>query len=142
MDYFTYYNPCSFDGTASTRPRVSYDDAVIEEAMVGRKIVHADNDTLTLDDGTVLEIRGNEGCGGCPDGHYEVSEFLSKDNIPDNIITSVDLNSFGEQGEEYAIYVFAENTRINVATFSGDDGNGCYGAGYSILVRKAVPATV
>lgn len=43
-----------------------------------------------------------------------------------------------EQGwGHYSIFVFSENTKINLMRFDGSDGNGYYGTGYRLLVRLA-----
>lgn len=114
-----------------------YDENDVEEVtnlLVGRKVSKVSDDTLLLDDGTLLRLEGNEGCGGCSNGYYDLSEL----NEVDNIITAVeleytDLDKYGESGV-YKIFVYADNTKINLATFEGGDGNGYYGTGYYIHV--------
>ena len=34
------------------------------------------NAELTLDNGTILEVRGNEDCDGCANGYYGVGYYL------------------------------------------------------------------
>jgi hypothetical protein len=36
----------------------------------------------------------------------------------------------------YRIFVFADNRRINVASFDGSDGNGYYGTGWWLAVSE------
>lgn len=36
----------------------------------------------------------------------------------------------------YKIFVFCEDTRINLVDVSGSDGNGYYGTGYTITVKQ------
>lgn len=38
--------------------------------------------------------------------------------------------------KSYKIFVFCEDTRINLLQVDGDDGNGYYGSGYTIKVLK------
>lgn len=42
--------------------------------LQGRYVTEIDDefDTITLDDGTVLEVEGNEGCGWCRSGWYDL----------------------------------------------------------------------
>ncbi|MCW2768513.1 MAG: hypothetical protein JWO11_4472 [Nocardioides sp.] len=108
----------------------------ITELLMGRKVVKVTDDTLQLDNGTVLTLRGNEGGCACSAGDYELTEL----NGVDNIITNVEFEDSpagdDETGEGfYRIFVFADNQRINLATFEGSDGNGYYGTGYAIEVR-------
>lgn len=118
------------------------DDQAIRDLLVGRKVSKVDADRLLLDDGTVLTLVGNGGCG-CGAGDYELTEL----NGCDNIITAVELeNSPGGGGDigryegTYRIFVYADNQRINLATFEGSDGSGYYGTGYTILVERPAQA--
>jgi hypothetical protein len=125
----------------TTYSEVDHDQ--IAEVLTGRKIVEVKLDgevgIVRLDDGTELTLAGNDGCA-CSAGCYPLTDL----NSVDNIITKVDFEDSpsgdDEEGEgHYKIFVFADNQRINLATFEGSDGNGYYGTGYSIEVR---PATI
>lgn len=127
-----------------------YDDSkvneqAIRELLIGRKVVevtkHEGNpyyeakSYITLDNGTVLEIEGNSGCGGCSEGHYSVDEL----NTVDNAIMSVEFEqgeTLGEWGEidAFRIFVYAENEKIKLLEVTGGD-NGYYGTGYYVTVR-------
>lgn len=129
------------------------DKAQIAALLVGRKVVAVIKDTIALDDGRALRFKGNGGCSGCTAGEYELTEL----NGVDNIITRVDFidaptsawyedgfdddedGSLAEggptaEGGSYKIFVFADNKKVNLATFEGDDGGGYYGTGYTIEV--------
>lgn len=111
----------------------------IVELLLGRTVTKVADDQLLLDDGTMLTLAGNEGGCSCGAGDYELTEL----NGCDNIITKVELEN-DPDGDDYArdaqgvyrIFVFADNQRINLATFEGSDGNGYYGTGYSITVTR------
>jgi hypothetical protein len=120
----------------------------IAEVLTGRKIVEVKLEgevgTLRLDDGTELTLIGHDGGCACSAGCYPLSEL----NGVDNVITKVEFedNPSGDYDADYPnsdgsgtykIFVFADNKRINLATFEGTDGNGYYGTGYSIEVRPA-----
>ena len=112
-----------------------YEKAAIERLLVGRKIAKASVDTLELDDGRRLRFVGNDGGCACSAGCYDLTEL----NDVDNIITAVEFldDPDGDDmdgGGTYKIFVFADNRRVNLATFEGTDGNGYYGTGYSIEV--------
>lgn len=109
-------------------------DNYVREQLLFRKVVsvHAFNDQdaeLVLDNGTVLEVRGNEGCGGCENGWY----YLTALNKCDNAITNVEVVQ-DELETVFSIFVYADDARINLVTYEGDD-NGYYGVGYYLRVK-------
>lgn len=114
-------------------------ESEIKDLFLGRKVVAVDDDHLELDDGTVIRVLPNGGCS-CGAGDYAL-ESLSR---VDNIITKVEFDyqptgDYGDYTEEdgfYRIYVYADNERINLLSVSGDDGNGYYGTGFELLVRR------
>ena len=113
------------------------DEKEIKELLVGRK-VKVNEDTLILDNGIVLEIIPNEGCGGCTSGLYELMEL----NEVDNAITDVEFvcdedvidNNWSDTS--YKIFVFCEDRRIKLLQVDGTDGNGYYGTGYRLIVKQ------
>jgi hypothetical protein len=123
------------------------DEEEIAKLLVGRRVEKVADNTLLLDDGTVLEVRGNEGGCSCGAGDYDLTEL----NSVDNVIMSVaiedrykddeerDEDGYWEGGAQiYNIFVYAENEKIKLAEFEGDDGNGYYGTGFDIIVKKVV----
>lgn len=112
------------------------DEEEIRELLVGRK-VKVDEDNLILDNGIVLEVIANEGCGGCSSGWYSITKL----NEVDNAITNVEFDCDGDVANEdddtsYKIFVFCEDTRIKLLQVDGSDGNGYYGTGYTIIVKQ------
>ena len=106
----------------------------VKELLLFHKVVsvQARNDQdaeLVLDNGTVLEVYGNEGCGGCENGWY----YLTALNKCDNAITNVEVVQ-DEYETVFSIFVYADDTRINLVTYEGDD-NGYYGTGYYLHVK-------
>lgn len=93
---------------------------------------------LVLDDGTALYLTGNEGGCSCGAGDYSLDKVATVDNI----ITSARVecspdNEWDDTGDgAYRIFVFADNTEINVAEFIGSDGNGYYGTGFALTVVR------
>lgn len=116
------------------------DHSKISDLLVGRKVSKVGDDTLVLDDGVELRLVGNDGCGGCPSGIYDLREL----NSCDNIITKVKLVNSPKGDDDpkgdgiYRIFVYANNRKVNLATFEGTDGNGYYGTGYTIHVSRPV----
>lgn len=107
----------------------------IKELLLYRKIVKCEklNDQegiLTLDNGTELIVKGNEGCGGCANGWYYLDEINECENAITNVECGLDGN---DEDGVYHIFVFADNKKINCVQYSGGD-NGWYGTGYSLYV--------
>lgn len=108
--------------------------ADVEAALLGRKVVDTKDECLILDDGTVLMVDANEGCGGCASGWFDIDHLRRFDNV----ITSVTLGNrdCGEYGDEtLTIFVFADSgLSEEIVSVTGTDGNGYYGRGFELVV--------
>lgn len=120
-----------------------YDEKEIKKLLIGRKVkVVGDNGqlaTLELDNGLILEVLANEGCGGCSSGWYSIWNLNNVDNAITNVefeCDNLDPKKNDWNDTSYKIFVFCEDTRINLLDVTGSDGNGCYGTGYSITVKQ------
>lgn len=105
----------------------------IEELLLGHKVTVDDYDTLILDNGVVLQINPNIGCGGCESGNYYLEHIASVNNA----ITNVELVEEFEDDcyyEHYKIFVIADGMTTELLDVYGTDGNGYYGTGYTIDV--------
>lgn len=116
------------------------DEKEIKKLLMGRK-VKVDRDNLILDNGIILKVEANEGCGGCSNGWYSITKL----NEVDNAITNVEFVCDGDVEDKenyddtsYKIFVFCEDTRIKLLQVDGSDGNGYYGTGYTIKVKKTM----
>jgi hypothetical protein len=119
------------------------DTKEITDTFMGRTIVSVANDTMTLDNGAVLTVIPNYGCGGCPSGEYSLDAL----NHVENVITSVKLDDTYVKTEDYSekriysIFVYTGGSKNKkgkkniLLQVSGDDGNGYYGSGYEIIVK-------
>lgn len=111
----------------------------LKELFVGRSVRRVDRDILQLDDETRLRVVPNRGCGGCSAGNYSLVELGECENIITNVEVSRETISdpeFPEKGSyRYRLFVYAENRRVNLATFEGDDGNGYYGTGFWLEIE-------
>lgn len=115
------------------------DKKELVDLFVGKSVTKIDEDHLELSDGTRLQIVPNDGCGGCPSGHYYLEEL----NECENIITNIEVEStdtgdsdYYDVDTTYHLFVYAENRKINLLTIQGSDGNGYYGTGFWLKVFK------
>ena len=105
----------------------------IEELLLGHKVTVDDCGNLVLDNGVMLQINPNIGCGGCESGNYYLQHISSVNNA----ITNVE---FVEEFEDdfyyqhYRIFVIADGMTTELLDVYGTDGNGYYGTGYTIDV--------
>ena len=115
--------------------RIEYDEEQkIEKLLLYRKIVKVEGETLFLDNGIELEIKGNEGCC-CGAGCYKVTELNTCENAITNVEFIEDNDTKDDYDEtSYKIFVLAADERIKILQVDGDDGNGYYGTGYTIYV--------
>ena len=129
MYYNNWMNNIGYDEVLD-----NWDENKIRELLLYHKIIKVEDDTLTLDNGTTLFFRGNEGCGGCSSGWYDVTELNTCDNVITDVEFVTDEEDEWEADKSYKIFVYAENQRIKIAQIDGSDGSGYYGTGYSIYV--------
>jgi hypothetical protein len=92
---------------------------------------------LTLDDGTVIDVVPNDGGCSCGAGDYVLTHLATVDNVITDVRLAVDQDGDGEDAKTYRIFVFAGNEEINAVTVAGDDGNGYYGTGYELHVKRS-----
>lgn len=112
----------------------------IEELLLGHKVTVDDYDNLVLDNGVMLQINPNIGCGGCESGNYYLEHIASVNNA----ITNVEFVNEHEDSEyddfdaeyyqHYKIFVIADGMTTELLDVYGTDGNGYYGTGYTIDV--------
>ena len=118
----------------------------IRDMFVGRKIVSTEIEkdgnwpvyrgTLTLDDGTVLEIEANQGGCSCSAGDYFITSLATTDNIIMNVEVVDEVKNDGwEEDHTYKIFVYTEHEAIAAVEIEGSDGNGYYGTGFWIGVK-------
>lgn len=111
----------------------------LKRLLIGHSVRKVAYDQLELDDGRILELSGNEGCGGCISGHYRLHDLndMPINGIMDVRVAVEDPPGNGYTDETvYTLFVLAQDERIerDLATFSGTDGNGYYGTGFWIDV--------
>lgn len=124
--------------------RVYYDNDDLTPVLAGRYVTKVDGDTLTLDNGLMLEFEGNEGCSWCGSGTYGLTELFQR-GTPTARIMSADVTTrLTDEDDEYSdviytLFVIVDDERLPLAEFEGNDGNGYYGSGFQVTAtRKGV----
>lgn len=138
------------------------DEDRLKELLVGKSVVKAEirdepperyesgpTGYLTLSDGTVVKVWGNDGGCACSAGCYPLADL----NEVENVITNVKVDAHPDDGDVtcevcgklycyeheeqqgyYRIFVWAEDKKLKLASFEGSDGNGYYGTGWWLSV--------
>ena len=120
--------------------QVYYYSDDLSPVLAGRYVTKVDGDTLTLDDGTVLELEGNVGCN-CGSGTYDLTELFQR-GTPTARIMSADVTTrLTDEDDEYSdviytLFVIVDDERLPLAEFEGNDGNGYYGSGFRVTVTR------
>lgn len=122
----------------------------ITDLLIGRKVEKVDGEHIRLDDGTIIKAIGHDGGCACSAGCYDLAVLNGVDNIITNVeydyrpagdYENPEKSGHPDDPEDdwegyYRIFVYADNQQINLMQFNGSDGNGYYGTGFEILVRK------
>jgi hypothetical protein len=125
--------------------RVYYDNDDLSPVLAGRYVTKVDGDTLTLDNGLMLEFEGNEGCT-CGSGTYDLTKLFQR-GTPTARIMSADVTTrLTDEDDEYSdviytLFVIVDDERLPLAEFEGNDGNGYYGSGFNITVTRKEAAS-
>lgn len=113
--------------------------------LQGRYVVETDDefDTITLDDGTVLQVEGNEGCGWCRSGWYDLINVYKQGNSKARIMSAHVACDIDEENDDegavdprvYTLFVMVDGNPefLPLATIRGNDGAGGYGTGFRIF---------
>ena len=119
--------------------KVYYDSDDLSPVLAGRYVTKVDGDTLTLDDGTVLEFEGNEGCC-CGSGDYWLTELFQRGTPNARIMSAeVETTQLGDDEYDdtrYTLFVIVDDERLPLAEVEGNDGNGYYGSGFHVTVTR------
>ena len=109
----------------------------LKKVLLYRKIVDVSFNEyqgyMILDDGTKLRLVANEGCGGCGNGWYYLTELNKCDNAITDVSIEYDTHNYDEV---IKVFVIAEDRRIQIVNVEGDEGNGYYGRGFEVWVEK------
>ena len=125
--------------------RVYYCSDDLTPVLAGRYVTKVDGDTLTLDNGLMLEFEGNEGCT-CGSGTYDLTKLFQR-GTPTARIMSADVTTrLTDEDDEYSdviytLFVIVDDERLPLAEFEGNDGNGYYGSGFNITVTRKEAAS-
>lgn len=101
--------------------------------VVDAKVISDYGGELILDNGMTLEVIPNNGCGGCSNGWYYLSDLAKCENVITDV--SIEYSQNDDYDEVIRVFVFTEDERIKLIDVYGSEGNGYYGRGFNIYVN-------
>lgn len=115
------------------------DEEEIKNLLLFRKIVSVEQygdqqAKISLDNGVKLTTYGNEGCGGCGNGWFYLTELNGCDNAITNVELVEELSGEWIGDLAFKIYIYSEDKKTTLLSYEGYD-NGYYGIGYSVEVQ-------
>ena len=106
---------------------------LLREELVGKRITKITDEKIVLDNGTVLLIEPNEGCGG---GWAEMDIDPYNPNIEAAVMNVEYKDTDDILSDSFKIFIYmADNTSITMEGNNGND-NGYYGSGFWVSVTR------
>jgi hypothetical protein len=121
----------------------------LKDLLIGRKIIDvqdnkrsyhgSDSYSLYLNNGYVIIIETNTGCGACCSGwsEFDIEEQLYKLPKLTNAIVDITLEQNRDDEDKYRLHVFTQNDKVSIDTDDGY-GNGWYGGGFYVTIKKVI----
>lgn len=116
---------------------LEYTDELVEylrEKLVGRRIVKAQDDRLALDDGQIVVVQPNEGCGGCGHGWAEI-DFSVLTNT-ESAVMNVELATNPSDDEIFQLFIYYVDQSCQVVDGDLGHDNGYYGQGFWVSLKE------
>ena len=119
----------------------------IKETLISKQITHIEQKDdftveVTLDDGVILTLAGNEGGCYCGNGDWIITELLSDSGKPSGRIMNAWVDDqiradeeFGEITGPITVFIMVEGREYPLVEFDGFD-NGWYGHGFYANVTR------
>lgn len=119
----------------------------IKETLIGKQITRIEQKDdftveVTLDDGVILTLAGNEGGCCCGNGYWTIRELLSDSEKPSGRIMNAWVDDqigadeeMGEISGPIRVFVMVEGREYPLVEFDGYD-NGWYGHGFYANVTR------
>lgn len=113
------------------------DRSDLEKHVLGKRVteVNTERNTITLDDGTVLEFEGASECCAWFAANLKAGE------LTDNMVTAVreEEAECPDARESWSLHILAGDTRLASVDICGDSSNGYYC--HSIILNISKPST-
>ena len=119
----------------------------IKETLIGKQITRIEQKDdftveVTLDDGVILTLAGNEGGCCCGNGDWAITELLSDSEKPSGRVMNAWVDDqigadeeLGEISGPITVFIMVEGREYPLVEFDGYD-NGWYGQGFYANVTR------
>ena len=110
------------------------DEGDFQKVLIGKRIIALTESTVTLDDGTVLQIEDGGGCCAWFSGAFRALD------LDDNAITRVEHVDRAEENdgdEHWSLNIYTANKQIAAVDIDGNPTSGYYGSSITLVVRRS-----
>lgn len=109
---------------------------MLNKELVGQRIYKITDNTIELENGTILTIDPNKGCDVCDAGWAEMNITTSNPYF-DAAVMNVEYKDTDDiRSDSFKIFIYmADNTFITMEGNNGND-NGYYGSGFWVSVTR------
>ena len=122
----------------------------IKETVISKRITRIEKTgnfqaKVTLDDGAIVYLEGNQGGCCCGSGDWAITKLLTNGTKPCGRIMNAWIDNQIKADEDYdeisgpiRVFIMAEGREYPLVEFNGYD-NGCYGQGFYCRVTRIIP---
>lgn len=112
----------------------SADEGDFAKELIGKRIVALTESTVTLDDGTALQIEDGGGCCAWFSGAFRALD------LDDNAITRVehvDRVEENDRDDHWSLNIYTAHKQIAAVDIDGNPTSGYYGSSINLVVRRS-----
>lgn len=107
----------------------------LREVVIGRKLVSAEGETITLDDGTKIRIAGSSDC--CAWGDADLGRIIDSEHVITAVASSYPERSSERDAGQAKVFLLTDAGTAMEISHSWDESNGYYFYGLYLTVTGA-----
>ena len=109
---------------------------MLNKELVGQRIYKITNNTIELENGTILTIDPNKGCDVCNAGWAEMNITPSNPYFDAAVMNVEYKDMSNKRSDSFKIFIYmADNSSVTMNGNNGND-NGYYGSGFWVSVTR------
>lgn len=109
---------------------------MLNKELVGQRIYKITNNTIELENGTILTIDPNKGCDVCNAGWVEMNITPSNPYFDAAVMNVEYKDMSNKRSDSFKIFIYmTDNSSVTMNGNNGND-NGYYGSGFWVSVTR------
>ena len=109
---------------------------MLNKELVGQRIYKITNNTIELENGTILTIDPNKGCDVCDTGWAEMNIVPSNPYFDAAVMNVEYKDMSNKRSDSFKIFIYmTDNSSVTMDGNNGND-NGYYGSGFWVTVTR------